>query len=580
MIKRMKNIWVLVFLVLFFLSILTIISPDIDAQETITVGPGGPPLYDFGKITDAINYANETDVIHVYSGSYSENIVINKSITLIGDGSGSTIITSAASNKNTLEVFANYTNISGFTIRNLGGSYACIQLNYANNCQIMNNHIENGENSVYLINSNNNTIKDNTINNNKNGIYLWTSNNNIVRDNAIQNNEIYGVFISLSSSENTIYLNDFSNNYGSNSRDDGNNSWDYTAQGNYWDDYNDYDTNLDGIGDNPYIISGSGGNKDDYPLGDFLSISKPIAYIDFISPNPSPKSVPISFNGHGTTPVGLIVAWVWKSDNVIISTNASFTTSSLSPGVHEISFQVQDNRGIWSDKVYETLTINPNQKPNAYILNPSGFEIFGKPVNFTAYAVDPDGEILGYLWRSVPNFISNSNASFTLDNIPVGNYTIYLKVKDNDNEWSTEVSNTLTILPNTTVINKAPIANANGPYSGVVNQSINFDGSYSYDLDENDTLAYYWDFGDGTDSDAAVVNHVYNTVGNYSVELTVTDKQGASSKNSTYAQISNVSNDKQNNHNKGIPGFELIYIIFTISIVVILKKINNKKRRF
>ncbi len=183
MIKKMKKLPIAV-ITIFSLSVLIIISPEIKAQETLTVGPGG----DFSKITDAIANANESDIILVSSGTYTENILINKSITITGNGSASTQIISADRYDNTIEVTADNVNISGFTIKNLGGDYACVQLNTVNNCQILNNHIENGENSIYLINSNNNIIKDNTVEDNNNGIYLWTSNNNIISSNNIQKN--------------------------------------------------------------------------------------------------------------------------------------------------------------------------------------------------------------------------------------------------------------------------------------------------------------------------------------------------------------------------------------------------------
>jgi len=574
-----KNLQVLAISIFLFLSILTITSTNVNAQETITVGPGGPPLYGFSKITDAITYANESDIINVYSGTYTENIVINKPITLNGDGSGSTIIVSANSKKNTIEITADFVNISGFTIKNLGGTYACVWLNAADNCQIFNNYIENGENSIYLINSNNNIITENTIENNKNGIYLWTSINNTIKNNNIQKNDIYGVFISSFSSGNTVYLNDFSNNYGSNSRDDGHNNWDYEELGNYWDDYNDYDTNKDGIGDNPYLIYGSGGNQDNFPLGDFLSISQPIAYIDSISPNPAPKGQTVSFIGHGTTPDGIIEVYEWKVDNIFISGSASFSISALSSGTHSISFRVKNDKGIWSEKVYKTLSINPNQKPIAFILKPSGSAEFGTPINFTGYGVDPDGEIKAYSWRSIPSFISSTDASFIISNLPINNYTIYFKVKDNEGDWSTEVSSLLTILPNTTASNNPPIANADGPYFGLVNQNITFNGSLSFDPNQEDMLFYFWDFGDETTGEGVVIEHMYKSVGNYSVELTLTDEHGAHSKNKTYVIVNLTTND-QDEENKGIPGFEIIFVIIIMLFMVIIRKINNKKRRF
>ncbi len=241
---------------------------------------------------------------------------------------------------------------------------------------------------------------------------------------------------------------------------------------------------------------------------------------------------------------------------------------------------MQNSNEIWSEKVYKTLVVNPNQKPSAYIIEPDGTAEYGTPVNFSGYGVDLDGEIKAYLWRSVPNFVSSTEASFTLNNIPVENYTIYFKVKDNEGEWSTEASTSLSVLQNTTIPNDPPVANANGPYLGLVNQNISFNGSLSFDPNEHE-LFYHWDFGDGTTGEGVLIKHKYNSPGNYSVELTVTDEYGLSSKSSTYANVSLETNGKHDqDENKDTPGFEILFVLCAISIIIIFGKINNKKRRF
>ena len=251
-----------------FLSIFTVFLPIqicSAAGDTLHVGTGQT----YSNIQDAIDAANESDTVYVHSGTYNENLVIQKTITLTGTGSGS--VTINGNGDHTVKVYNDSVKISDFTIKNTDGSYGCIFLSSVTSCLINNNIIRDGGNGVYLVNSDSNTVKDNTIESNNIGIYLSSSDSNTIKNNIIRDNNAHGIFIPSTSSSNTIYLNDFDYNMNSNARDEGSNNWDYSSQGNYWDDYNDYDSNGNGIGDSPYAIDGSGGNQDNYPLGDFLT---------------------------------------------------------------------------------------------------------------------------------------------------------------------------------------------------------------------------------------------------------------------------------------------------------------------
>ncbi len=88
--------------------------------------------------------------------------------------------------------------------------------------------------------------------------------------------------------------------------------------------------------------------------------------------------------------------------------------------------------------------------------------------------------------------------------------------------------------------NQAPIANANGPYTGNAGQAIAFSSGGSSDPD-GQIIAYSWDFGDGSMSSSAFVSHSYSTPGTYLVNLTVTDNKQAKSIVRTTAVISPVT---------------------------------------
>ena len=77
--------------------------------------------------------------------------------------------------------------------------------------------------------------------------------------------------------------------------------------------------------------------------------------------------------------------------------------------------------------------------------------------------------------------------------------------------------------------NQPPVADAGGPYTGGDTAAIAFDGTRSFDPDDDLPLDYTWDFGDGNTAIGATPAHAYAAAGVYRVTLTVTDARGARS---------------------------------------------------
>ena len=67
-------------------------SPDFKNGHTWYVDDDGG--VDFTEIQDAINVAEDGDTVYVYSGIYKENLLLDKSIILIGEHKNTTIIES------------------------------------------------------------------------------------------------------------------------------------------------------------------------------------------------------------------------------------------------------------------------------------------------------------------------------------------------------------------------------------------------------------------------------------------------------------------------------------------------------
>lgn len=254
---------------------------------------------DYTTIQEAINAASIGDTVYVYSGTYYDNVELNKAITLTGEDRDSTII-DGNNIGNVINISANGAELSGFTIQNSGDNSftdAGIYVS-SNSVTTSNNLIINNEFGILTHGFSYGTINGNTISNNSwNGIdmSLWSENNeisenvirdnenhgisffgysdnNIISDNDIINNEVKGIYLSASYGNNFYHNNFIGNAENANesgffdSEDDEENIWDDSiSEGNYWDDYTSIDSDGDGIGDVSYEISG-GENEDRYPL--------------------------------------------------------------------------------------------------------------------------------------------------------------------------------------------------------------------------------------------------------------------------------------------------------------------------
>jgi len=146
----------------------------------------------FNTIQAAINDTDtlNDDTIILSEGTYTENIIINKKLTIKGISEGNVTIKALNSSKTVLTVNSTgngstiqYLTITGQT------NMPVIFLDSADNCIITGNIVTNStSHGIQLVNSNNSTISDNTITNHSwYGIYSSSSHNNTISGNTFTN---------------------------------------------------------------------------------------------------------------------------------------------------------------------------------------------------------------------------------------------------------------------------------------------------------------------------------------------------------------------------------------------------------
>jgi parallel beta-helix repeat protein len=200
--------------------------------DWLYVGGSGPGNYT--KIQDAINNATDGDTIFVYSGSYYEDIVIEKEVTLQGQDKNKTNIEGAGDEDDTVTIYSDDVKISGFTLKNQGPYYENSVIIFAqtNYSYIIGNSFVGDDSygalfsSIYMVGSkhniisgntfskgiirlhfgcNYNEISYNTLNSTISGIFLFFSYNNAITHNVLNGAREAAVVISYSGNDDISY---------------------------------------------------------------------------------------------------------------------------------------------------------------------------------------------------------------------------------------------------------------------------------------------------------------------------------------------------------------------------------------
>jgi parallel beta-helix repeat protein len=280
---------------------------------------------DFTTIQEAINKASVGDTIYVSAGIYFEHLIINKSVSLVGEDKYTTVI-DGSSGGTVVQITADNVSISGFKVQNSGWGWIKngIYVHMADNCEIKSNYLFRNCHNIRLNYSRGSRVIGNTMDSNGYGIRLVNSEDciaiensvsgciggvhlenatrciveknyfaqnsqgirmyspctfNNISENVVYNNSYDGMIETMPGNmtfhSNAIFHNNFINNTFPFIHHASNILWDigYPFGGNYWSQYNgtdlysgefQNDTGNDGIGDSEHPVNTY--DSDRYPL--------------------------------------------------------------------------------------------------------------------------------------------------------------------------------------------------------------------------------------------------------------------------------------------------------------------------
>jgi len=416
--KASTHTFVVILLTLVSLSLSHSSFPKILSAETINVPE------DYPTIQAAINAATAGDTILVASGTYYENLVIAKSLTLRGAGSDVTIIDGGGTGTG-VKIAADSVNMSGFMIRNSGDG---VHLYQCNGVTVSDNKITSNKNDgIYVESSDGNTIRGNTITSNKlGGIFIGYSSDSTISDNLIASNAHEGVYLCYSSS-NTVSGNIITShaNWPAISLEDssGNTIGNNTLFSNKWGiDLYEASGNI--------IVGNTISNSSYYGVSLFESSGNAFYHNNFIG---NAEHVSVSW-----IVLPKINSWnnslgegnYWSDYN---GTDADGDGIGDTP--YEIDATNQDNHPLMNpyDKTKPVADAGPDQ----LILNGTNVTFDGSKSSDNLDIVDYG--IVDYTWTFTDNtsqVLTGVEANYTFRNI--GNFSVTLNVSDHSGNWDTD----------------------------------------------------------------------------------------------------------------------------------------------
>ena len=236
----------------------------------------------------------------------------------------------------------------------------------------------------------------------------------------------------------------------------------------------------------------------------------PLANFDYSSPCVNAST---DFTNTSTVAPGNIVGSTWLFDNGLIDNTFNSSKVYTDTGSYLVSLIVISDMGC-SDTVTRTLSVSP--QPEVHFSSNLTNGCAPLIVNFMDSSIVMNGSITDWIWNFGDGNTSNSPIQVSHTYLSTGNYSVVLKIISDQG-----CSNMLTI-NNFITVHQNPIAS----FTHAPDWVTEIDGTVWFSDLSFGASTWEWDFGNGMNSYLQSPVTTYNTEGNPTITLIVSNNYG------------------------------------------------------
>ena len=249
----------------------------------------------------------------------------------------------------------------------------------------------------------------------------------------------------------------------------------------------------------------------------------PTAEVSY-SPSEPVAGETVTFSAEATDPDDDLLEYDWRVNGEHVSVYSTFEYAFEGPGEYEVAVTVTDDDGA-ADTVRRVVTVastSENQPPTATFSVTPEQPTVGQDTTFVANAGDSDGNVVQYSWQIDGQRVAGGS-EFTLSFTEPAERVVRLTVTDDDGATAS-ASQTVTVTES--VENQPPTADfAFDPSTPAPGETVAFEATAS-DSD-GDVGGYQWRIDGSVVAEGPDLEYAFPDRGEYTVALTVTDDDGA-----------------------------------------------------